>query len=226
VVRIETVSCDHDGVGSGFLLSPALVATVNHVTDQAAVISLVAGNQHTTGVVIGSDPTHDLALVRAERPLTGYRFGLAHTDPAVGSRVAAIGFPVGDPITLTQGGVSGLNRTITIENSQYTGLIETDAALNSGNSGGPLLSSDGTVAGVVDAVNTAAVGIGDAVPATQAAGEFDQWRANPQPQPAATCQNAAGRNQQASPTSPAATQPASTTTSTSSTHSGSVRIRR
>jgi hypothetical protein len=53
VVRIETVSCDHDGVGSGFLLSPTLVATVNHVTDQAAVISLVAGNQHTTGVVIG-----------------------------------------------------------------------------------------------------------------------------------------------------------------------------
>jgi serine protease Do len=203
VVRIETVSCDRDGVGSGFLLSPTLVATVNHVTDQAAVISLVAGNQHTTGVVIGSDPTHDLALVRAARPLTGYRFRLAHTDPAVGSRVAAIGFPVGDPITLTQGGVSGLNRTITIDNSQYTGLIETDAALNPGNSGGPLLSSDGTVAGLVDAVNTAAVGIGYAVPATQAAGEFDQWRANPRPQPAATCQNAAGPNQQASPTIPA-----------------------
>ncbi len=71
VVRIEAVACDHNGVGTDFLLSPTLIATVNHVTDQTAVISLIVGQQRAIGTVIGADPAHDLALVRADRPLTG-----------------------------------------------------------------------------------------------------------------------------------------------------------
>jgi hypothetical protein len=126
VVSIETIGCSDQGVGTGFLLSPTLVATVHHVIADSAVISLIAGKQRTTGTVIGSDPSTDLALVRANRPLTGYHFQLAGADPAIGSRVAAIGFPIGDPITLTVGDISGLDRNINVGGNALTGLIQTD----------------------------------------------------------------------------------------------------
>jgi S1-C subfamily serine protease len=199
VVRIETVSCGGQGVGTGFLLSSTLVATVNHVVDQSSAISLVVGGQRTSGTVIGTDAKRDLALVRADKPLTGHVFSLADKAPEIGSRVAAIGFPIGDPITLTQGGISGLDRTITIDDAQRTGLIETDAPVNPGNSGGPLLTSSGDVVGLVDALNTSANGIAYAVPARAAAPLFDGWKLSPQPVPPAQCANAIGPRQENPP---------------------------
>jgi S1-C subfamily serine protease len=199
VVRIETVSCGGQGVGTGFLLSSTLVATVNHVVDQSSAISLVVGGQRTSGTVIGTDAKRDLALVRADKPLTGHVFSLADKAPEIGSRVAAIGFPIGDPITLTQGGISGLDRTITIDDAQRTGLIETDAPVNPGNSGGPLLTSSGDVVGLVDALNTSANGIAYAVPARAAAPLFDGWKLSPQPVPPAKCANAIGPRQENPP---------------------------
>jgi len=89
VVRIETVGCSEQGVGTGFLLSPTIIATVNHVVADSAVVSLIAGEQRTTCTVIGADPSTDLALVRVNRSLTGYHFRLATAAPAIGSRVAA-----------------------------------------------------------------------------------------------------------------------------------------
>lgn len=71
VIRIETISCSASGVGTGFLLSPTLIATVDHVVSDSAVVSLINGDHRTTGTVIGSDPVHDLALVRADEPLSG-----------------------------------------------------------------------------------------------------------------------------------------------------------
>jgi S1-C subfamily serine protease len=199
VVRIETVSCDGQGVGTGFLLSPTLVATVNHVIDQSSAISLVIGSQRTSGTVIGTDASRDLALVRADKPLTGHQFTLSTKTPEVGARVAAIGFPIGDPITLTQGGISGLDRTITIDNAERSGLIETDAPVNPGNSGGPLLTSSGDVVGLVDALNTQANGIAYAVPASTAAPLFAGWKASPQQVPLAQCANAVGPRQENPP---------------------------
>jgi S1-C subfamily serine protease len=199
VVRIETVSCRGQGVGTGFLLSSTLVATVNHVVDQSSAISLVVGGQRTSGTVIGTDAKRDLALVRADKPLTGHVFSLSVKSPEIGSRVAAIGFPIGDPITLTQGGISGLDRTITIDDAQRTGLIETDAPVNPGNSGGPLLTSSGDVVGLVDALNTSANGIAYAVPARAAAPLFDGWKLSPQPVPPAQCANAIGPRQENPP---------------------------
>ncbi|GAB3347453.1 hypothetical protein GCM10027300_08500 [Modestobacter lapidis] len=192
VVRIETVSCDGDGVGTGFLLSPTLVATVEHVVSEAAVISLAVGEQRTTGVVIGSDPARDLALVQTERPLTGHLFTLATREPEVGTPVAAIGFPLRQPITMTQGGISGLDRTISVDGRERPGLIQTDTPVNPGNSGGPLLTASGDVVGLVDALLTDANGIAYAVPATQAGPAFTGWRTAPRPQPAAICPGALG----------------------------------
>lgn len=199
VIRIETVGCSDGGVGTGFLLSPTLVATVAHVVDQATVISLQTADRRTTGTVIGMDQAADLALVRTAIPLTGHVFALATSTPPVGTRVAAIGFPLGDPITLTQGGISGLDRSIPIDGTTRTGMIETDTPINPGNSGGPLIDPDGHVVGLVDALQTEANGIGYAVPSSQASQAFTTWRAAPQPQPPAACSDARGPSAQATP---------------------------
>ncbi len=195
VVRIDVVGCSDSGVGTGFLLSPTLIATVNHVVAGAVVVGLTDQEQRTTGQVIGSDPVHDLALVRAARPLTGYHFHIASAAPRIGDPVAAIGFPIGGPITLTQGGISGLNRDIDVDGHTETGMVETDAALNPGNSGGPLLDNTGTVIGLVDAGDTEANGIAYAVPGDQAASDMQAWEQTPQPQSAAACQNPLGPSQ-------------------------------
>ena len=196
VVRIETISCTNSGVGTGFLLSPTLVATVEHVIAQSAVVSLINGTQRTTGTVIGSDPTHDLALVRADEPLTGYQFHFATTAGSVGDPVAAIGFPIGDPLTMTRGGISGLDREVDVDGTTRTGLLETDAPVNPGNSGGPLIASDGSVVGLVDALRTDANGIAYAIPADQASAADRNWAAAPVAQPPANCSNPLGPSQQ------------------------------
>ncbi len=195
VVRIETLSCSAQGVGTGFLLSPTLIATVNHVIDQSVVVSLIVGDQRTTGTVIGSDPAQDLALVQADQPITGYHFTFSSTLPRIGDQVAAIGFPIGNPITLTHGDVSGLDRSITVGNNPQTGMIETDAALNPGNSGAPLIASDGTVVGLVDAGDTSANGIAYAVPDGQASPAMQRWQQAPVPQRLGTCTNPLGPGQ-------------------------------
>lgn len=196
VVRIDVLACgDSQRVGTGFLLSPTLIATVAHVVTDSVVVSLRDGSQHTTGSVIGIDPQADIALVRADQPLTGYHFAFDANGPVVGDQVAAVGFPIGDPITLTEGNVSGLDRAIDVEGFHRTGLIETDAAVNPGNSGGPLMAADGSVIGLVDALNTEANGIAYAVPATQASSAISDWEARPEPVAAAHCDNATGPSQ-------------------------------
>jgi serine protease Do len=195
VVRIETVSCSEAGIGTGFLLSPTLVATVNHVIAQSVVVSLIAGDQRTTGTVIGADPSRDLALVQATEPIRGYHFRFATQTPSIGDQVAAIGFPIGDPITLTHGDVSGLNRNITVGGTSLTGLVETDADINPGNSGGPLLAGDGRVVGLMDAINTQANGIAYAIPATQASTAMALWQQTPAPVAPGSCPDPLGPSQ-------------------------------
>lgn len=203
VVRIETVGCAGSGIGTGFLLSPTEVVTVAHVVDQAVVVSLKDAGQRTTGTVVGIDRARDLALVRADSPLAGYHFKLASRLPAVGDDVAAIGFPIGDPITFTPGTVSGLHRQIVVDGSARHDMIETDAAINPGNSGGPLLGGDGTVYGLVDAKNVDAEGIAFAVPATQASLDVASWRSG-SAYPPSNCSDPLGPSQTTSAVSPPA----------------------
>jgi serine protease Do len=181
VARVETTACDGGGVGSGFQVSRRLVATAAHVVAGAATVVVREGGTTTSGTVIGIDPAAEIALVRTQDPLHGHVFTMSPNQPAVGTDIGAIGYPLGGPESLTKGAVSGLGRSITVEGKFLTGLIQTDAAINPGNSGGPLLTLDGTVVGLVDATNAGASSISYAVPTTAVSGKVADWRSNPQP---------------------------------------------
>jgi Trypsin-like peptidase domain len=205
VIRIETENCDGSGVGTGFLLSPRLIATVEHVVGDAIAIRVKHGKADLgKATVIGTDPVRDLALLRLRQPVDGYTFDLAASRPRLGQRVIALGYPLGLPLTVTQGSVSGLNRTVPVEDIERRRLVQTDAAINPGNSGGPLIEADtGDVVGLVDAGSDTAHGIGFAVSAAVAKPLLEAWRLAPQPIPASTCQGTIPEEEpSASPSAP------------------------
>lgn len=189
IIRIETTTCDGRAVGTGFLVGSRLVATVEHVVDGATRIVLVRdGRVLSQATVIGEDPVRDLALLHTAKPISGYRFQFASRAPRLAEDVVALGFPFGLPLTVTKGSVSGLNRTIPIASVRRRQLVQTDAAVNPGNSGGPLLATDsGQVIGLVDLGTEQANGISFAVAAPVAAPLLKAWQVAPQPTAYASC---------------------------------------
>ena len=157
--------------GSGVVIAPdGYILTNAHVVDDAKVVDVkFAEGASFSAPVIGTDPATDLAVVRALGP-TLPALDLASADTLrVGQLVIAIGDPLGLQSTVTHGVVSALGRTLnardgrTIEN-----VIQTDAALNPGNSGGPLVDTHGRVVGVNTAIIAGAQGIAFAIPAATA----------------------------------------------------------
>lgn len=189
VIRIETNGCAGGEIGTGFLIGPRLVATVEHVVDGATSVALKQGGRVVaTGTVIGEDQLRDVALVQSSVPITGTVLQLATRAPQLGESVAAFGFPLGLPLTVTAGSVSGLSRTVSIDGVRRHGLVQTDAAVNPGNSGGPLLSrDDGHVVGLVDLTASQANGIAFAVSAQVAGPLLQAWSVSPQPIPTVSC---------------------------------------
>jgi S1-C subfamily serine protease len=167
-VLVET--CDGSFSGTAFLVSPTLMATAAHVIDDASFLQVELEGTTFPAEVYGVDLSHDLALLELSEQVEWHVFAFAPQDPEPGTRIAAIGFPLGEPKTLTEGTVSGLDRHIDTRSGSYDGLLQTDTAINPGNSGGPLLDIHGHVVGVADAIRTDAQGIGFAVPATIASG--------------------------------------------------------
>jgi hypothetical protein len=181
-------------VGTGFLLTPTLIATAAHVVDGAAAVDVTAGGSTTPGNVVGINTSIDVALVQVATPIDGHIFTLASTLPPVGTTLGIIGYPEGGPQSFSQGVVSGLNRTIDVEGTVRSNMIQTDAPVNPGNSGGPMFTLNGQVVGLVDAANTSAQGLGYAVPATNAGPLLDGWKGSPSPPPAASCDTPQGPN--------------------------------
>lgn len=139
-------------LGSGFVISEdGLVVTNNHVIEKADEISIEFFNGDTLAAeVIGTDPKTDIALlkVKTEEPLPFVSFGDSDTA-RVGDWVLAMGNPLGQGFSLSAGIVSARNRALS---GTYDDYIQTDAAINRGNSGGPLFNLDGEVVGVNTAI--------------------------------------------------------------------------
>ncbi len=167
-------------LGSGFIIDPAgIIVTNNHVIDEADEITVrLQDDRQLEAEVVGRDPKTDLAVLRVEteEPLPFLEFGDSD-NTRVGDWVIAIGNPFGFSSTVTAGIVSARKRDIRA--GPYDDFIQTDAAINKGNSGGPMLNLEGKVIGVNTAITSpsgGSVGIGFAVPASLAAPVIDQLR--------------------------------------------------
>lgn len=160
-----------EAVGSGVIVSSdGYILTNSHVVNSGnaeSVKVLLSTGEEQEADVLWADPTLDLAVIKIESAgLPAIEFGDA-TTVTVGDKAIAIGNPLGLDLqsTLTSGFISGLNRSITLQDGNIMdGLIQTDAAINSGNSGGALLNAKGQLIGINTARPTSADGIGFAIP--------------------------------------------------------------
>ncbi|HWI73440.1 MAG TPA: trypsin-like peptidase domain-containing protein [Baekduia sp.] len=178
VAYISAQTSQGTATGSGFVVSSdGKIITNEHVVDGATSVTVKLGtsSKELTAQVLGADASKDLALLKVDATnLHALSFGDS-SSLQVGDNVYAIGNPYGLDHTLTSGIVSALNREIEApDGTPITGAIQTDAALNPGNSGGPLLDADGNVVGVNSQIASSGsssggeagnVGIGFAIPA-------------------------------------------------------------
>ncbi|WP_181779935.1 trypsin-like peptidase domain-containing protein [Pseudonocardia pini] len=178
-IRVQLAQGSAEGSGV-ILTSDGDVLTNNHVvagsTGQIQV-TLSDGTTHTA-TVVGTSPSYDLAVIKLDgvSGLTAATLGQT-SGVQVGQQVVAIGSPQGLTGTVTTGIVSALNRTVAVQGDDGSGIVynglQTDAPINQGNSGGPLVNLDGQVVGINSAIATAgqssgSVGLGFAIPVDQA----------------------------------------------------------
>jgi serine protease Do len=167
------------GVGAGFIMDPSgYVGTNKHLIDGAtSVFVITAEGVRYRATIVGMTTQADIALLRiaaGEKALPFVRFG--DSDKIrVGDRVIAIGNPLGFDNTVTSGIISGINRDIM--ESPFDDYLQTDAAINHGNSGGPLLNEAGEVIGMNSAIfspDRGSSGLGFAVPSNSLQFVFDR----------------------------------------------------
>jgi S1-C subfamily serine protease len=156
-----------NGGGAGFSFTPdGYILTNAHVVEGARTVRLTYGDGSTrSGAVVGSDPHTDLAVVRGGGEASAHAELGRSSSLRVGQLVVAIGSPLGFDFTVSAGVVSAVGREMRSQSGRIIeNMIQSDVALNPGNSGGPLADSRGRVVGVSVAVIRGAQGIGFAVP--------------------------------------------------------------
>ena len=164
-------------LGSGFIIDEkGIVVTNNHViTDAEDIIVRVNGDKEFKAKVIGADPLSDIAVLQLETTEKFVPVKFGDSDKArIGDWVIAIGNPFGLGGTVTSGIISARNRSIGL--SRYEDYIQTDASINSGNSGGPLFDMNGDVIGINTAIlgRSGSIGIGFSIPSNSAKIVIDQ----------------------------------------------------
>jgi serine protease Do len=166
-----------NALGSGFIITPdGYIVTNNHVIEAADAVRVeLFTGEELDARVIGRDPRTDIALLKVESERTLPFVSWGNSDGArVGDWVIAIGNPLGQGFSVSAGIISARNRTL---QGSYDDFIQTDAAINRGNSGGPLFNMDGEVIGVNTAILSptgGSIGIGFAMSAAVAARVVDQ----------------------------------------------------
>jgi serine protease Do len=169
-----------NSLGSGFIIDPSgIVVTNNHVISEADEITVILNDgARLKAELIGKDQKTDIALLRVkpDKPLKSVKFGDSE-KLRLGEWVIAIGNPFSLGGSVTAGIVSARNRDI--NSGPYDNYIQTDAAINRGNSGGPLFNLEGEVIGINTAIispSGGSIGIGFAVPSKTATPVIDQLR--------------------------------------------------
>ena len=165
-------------LGSGFIISPyGYILTNNHMVEGSEKVTVeLAGGKKFTAEITGTDPDSDIAVIKIDADNLPY-LELADSDTLeVGEWVLAIGNPLGFSHTVTAGIVSAKGRSVGLANIEN--FIQTDAAINRGNSGGPLLNLEGKVVGMNTAIYgaTGNIGIGFAIPVNIAKHAYKQIR--------------------------------------------------
>jgi S1-C subfamily serine protease len=163
VVNVRVEGLGGSGAGSGVVIDrQGTILTNNHVVAGASEVTIVFNDgrhdEPLRGEVVGTAPERDLAVIRVDADdLISVELGRS-ADLRLGDPVLALGFPLGLGPTVTQGIVSGLERTIEPSGGpRLEGLLQTDAAINPGNSGGALVDGDGRLVGI----NTAGAGFAE-----------------------------------------------------------------
>ncbi len=164
-------------LGSGFIIDEkGIVVTNNHViSDAEDIIVRVNGDKEFKATVIGADPLSDIAVLQLDTKEKFIPVKFGDSDKArIGDWVIAIGNPFGLGGTVTSGIISARNRSIGL--SRYEDYIQTDASINSGNSGGPLFDMNGDVIGINTAIlgRNGSIGIGFSIPSNSAKIVIDQ----------------------------------------------------
>jgi serine protease Do len=164
--------------GSGFVVSAdGLIVTNNHVVEGADRLTVTLDGREYPAEVRGTDPETDLALIHVDagRQLPYLKLGDSD-DLKVGDWIMVIGSPLGLDHTVTVGVVSAKGRSLQVLDPSFENFIQTDAAINFGNSGGPLVNLAGEVVGIATLINFGAENIGFAVPVSTLSAILPQLR--------------------------------------------------